>query len=109
MNRFAKQQQARREKQKSDEGFDNDKINPVCTAQLICDIGRSHDHVNIGRPESSPQEEANQSQKYIRKKEKLQLSSLKCNNIYIGKGNKICQTLKVHGTKMKSSNQEIYL
>ena len=39
----------------------------------------------------------------------LQLSRTKCNNIHIGKGNEICHTLKVHGTKMKSSNQELYL
>ena len=41
--------------------------------------------------------------------EKLQLSRTKCNNIHIGKGNEICHTLKVQGTKMKSSNQELYL
>ena len=41
--------------------------------------------------------------------EKLKLSSKKCNNIHIGKGNIKCQTLNVHGAKMKSSDQETYL
>ena len=41
--------------------------------------------------------------------EKLKLSSKKCNNIHIGKGNIKCHPLNVHGAKMKSSDQETYL
>ena len=41
--------------------------------------------------------------------EKLTLSKKKCNNVHIGKSNVKCPELKIHGEKMKSSNQETYL
>ena len=41
--------------------------------------------------------------------EKLKLSESKCSNVHIGNNLKNCQEFKVHGKKMKHSNQETYL
>ena len=41
--------------------------------------------------------------------EKLTLSKKKCNNIHVGKQNKECPALTIHGNEMKNSKQETYL
>ena len=41
--------------------------------------------------------------------EKLTLSKKKCHNVHIGKQNKECPALKIHGSKMETSDRETYL